>query len=389
MADISMVPLIELCDAKRGITYGIVKVGDYIEGGVPVIRGGDIRNNRIVFNDEKRVTEEVSNQYSRTILVGGEIVINLISEPGYSALVPMEMAGFNVSRDVATVALNGVANHEYVNWYLKSPAAIDWLAARLSGSVTQKINLSSLRELPVCLPTRSEQDAIAEVLGVLDDKIAANDTVTQKSDELANALWLNALDESEQVPLSSLARFVNGKAFTKDASGSGRVVIRIAELNSGIGGSTVYNDIEVHDDHVARPGDLLFAWSGSLTVARWFHPEAIINQHIFKVMPVTGRPLWMVNQAVLSMLAAFKAIAADKATTMGHIQRRHLDELAAIPSPRNVKGIDELMTGLWNRALAAEVENLQLAQTRDELLPLLMSGKLRVKDAEQIVEKIA
>jgi type I restriction enzyme S subunit len=182
-----------------------------------------------------------------------------------------------------------------------------------------------------------------------------------------------------------IARFVNGKAFTKGATGTGRVVVRIAELNSGLGGSTVYNDIDVPEDHVARPGDLLFAWSGSLTVARWFRPEAIVNQHIFKVIPHDGYPMWMVNQALRTKLDEFKAIAADKATTMGHIQRRHLDEPVTVPSEEEVERLDPLMCGLWDWALAAESENLRLAKTRDELLPLLMSGKLRVRDAEEVV----
>ena len=195
------------------------------------------------------------------------------------------------------------------------------------------------------------------------------------------------LSDEERVPLSSLARFVNGKAFTKDATGTGRIVVRIAELNSGIGGSTVYNDIEVADEHLARPGDLLFAWSGSLTVARWYRPEAIVNQHIFKVIPNDGVPMWLVNQAVRAKLDEFKAIAADKATTMGHIQRRHLDEPVAIPAAEDMRRIDGLMAGLWETALAAEVESLKLTQTRDELLPLLMSGKVRVRDAERVASQ--
>jgi type I restriction enzyme S subunit len=235
------------------------------------------------------------------------------------------------------------------------------------------------------LPALAEQRAIGEVLGALDDKIAANDRVIATAEELARSLFRASVN-SVSVPLSSLARFVNGKAFTKDASGTGRVVIRIAELNSGIGASTVYNDIEVHDDHLARPGDLLFAWSGSLTAARWFRPEAIVNQHIFKVIPNDGTPKWLVNEAVHAKLDEFKAIAADKATTMGHIQRRHLDEAVGVPAADEVERIDVLMTGLWEAALAAEIESLKLAETRDQLLPLLMSGKVRVREAEKVVE---
>jgi type I restriction enzyme, S subunit len=63
-----VVPLGELCDPERGIAYGIVKVGEFISNGVPVVRGGDIRGGRIECDDSKRVTQEVSKQFQRTIL---------------------------------------------------------------------------------------------------------------------------------------------------------------------------------------------------------------------------------------------------------------------------------------------------------------------------------
>lgn len=246
------------------------------------------------------------------------------------------------------------------------------------------VSLTDQKSMTMELPSIGQQQTIAEVLGALDDKIAANDEVIARSQELAALTWSRATraQESELMPLSSLARFVNGRAYTKGATGTGRVVIRIAELNSGIGGSTVYNDIEVPDDNVARPGDLLFAWSGSLTVARWHRPEAIINQHIFKVVPVDGRPQWLVEHALRDKLAEFQAVAADKATTMGHIQRRHLDEPVSIPGHVQARLIGPQMEALTDQVASFESENLVLAHTRDQLLPLLMSGKVTVKEAE-------
>src|SRR5690606_875626 len=142
-----------------------------------------------------------------------------------------------------------------------------------------------------------EQQAIAAVLGALDDKIAVNERIASVADELRRNLFDQYIAEAStairSVPLSSTADFIDGRAFTKEATGTGRMVIRIAEINSGPSGSTVYNDIDVPDQHLARPGDVLFAWSGSLTVARWFRPEAIINQHIFKVVPKSGIPTWL------------------------------------------------------------------------------------------------
>ncbi|WP_308492800.1 restriction endonuclease subunit S [Microbacterium terrisoli] len=251
-----------------------------------------------------------------------------------------------------------------------------------SGSVQPMLNRNYISGVRVLVPPLPEQQAIAEVLGALDDKIAANTKLATAADELARITFLSALGDAVEVPLSSTAQFVNGKAFTKEASGTGRVVVRIAELNSGIGGSTVYSDADVEDRYVARAGDILFAWSGSLTLHRWFRDDAIVNQHIFKVIPNDGYPAWLVYQLIASKLAQFKEIAADKATTMGHIQRHHLDEPVLVPGAKTVKEIHTLMTALLDSSLNASRQNLTLAATRDALLPQLMSGKLRVRDAE-------
>ncbi|MET3934921.1 restriction endonuclease subunit S [Arthrobacter sp. OAP107] len=262
------------------------------------------------------------------------------------------------------------------------------LNGRSSGSGQPLLNQGILGSIHFDPPELTDRQAIAEVLGALDDKIAANTKLLSTADQLSHAIFRSMSQTSGQmIPLSETAEFVNGKAFTKNANGTGRVVIRIAELNSGISGSTVYNDIDVDDQHLARPGDLLFAWSGSLTLHRWFRPEGIINQHIFKVIPKTGYPVWLVHELLRHKLEEFKAIAADKATTMGHIQRKHLDELVAAPAPDVILLNNELMAGLWRRALAAEVESTNLAAMRDTLLPQLISGKLQVRDAEKVLEE--
>jgi type I restriction enzyme S subunit len=73
---------------------------------------------------------------------------------------------------------------------------------------------------------------------------------------------------------------------------------------------------------------------------------------------------------------------------MGHIQRRHLDQDVAVPRREVIEQEDGAMFALWQRALAAEVESLKLEGVRDMLLPQLMSGKIRVKDAEQLVDDV-
>lgn len=259
------------------------------------------------------------------------------------------------------------------------------------GSANPTLNRNHVHPIQVRWPSLSDQESIAAILSALDDKIVLNEKIVRSCDELRplrlTRHLAKSVEFSQEESLSSVAEFVNGRAFTKGATGTGRMVVRIAEINSGPGASTVYNDIEVPDRHLVHPGDILFAWSGSLSVTRWFRPEAIINQHIFKVLPRTGVPQWLAFELTKAKLDEFRMIAAGKATTMGHIQRHHLDEPVVAPADGDVARLDEELGPLWDRALAAEQEALALAELRDMLLPKLMSGELRVRDAEKVVEE--
>lgn len=378
------VPLVTLLRDGQ-VSYGIVQPGSDAIEGVPIVRAGDIRNGVIDQSAPLRVDPPVSDRHGRTILLGGELLYSVVGSVGETAIVPPGLAGWNVARAVAVLKPDGVSTR-WLHYALQSPDVRRQVDSFLNTTVQPTLNLTDLKRVTVPAFPLAEQFAIADVLGALDDKIAANTLLTARADELMHQTYRSATS-TNTVPLSATAEFINGKAFTKGASGTGRVVVRIAELNGGIGGSTVYSDLAVDDKHLARPGDILFAWSGSLTLHRWFRDEAIVNQHIFKVIPRDGYPAWLVYELVRQKLADYKAIAADKATTMGHIQRHHLDEVVAIPTAVEVGRLDSLMSALWGVALNAERESLNLAATRDALLPQLMSGKLRVRDAEKLAEE--
>jgi type I restriction enzyme, S subunit len=349
-----------------------------------------LKAGRLDLAESDHVSEEDFVRWTKRVTPQpNDLLFSYETRIGEAALMP-EGVRACLGRRMALLRPNpNIIDARFLLYFYLSPEFQQTIAQNtIHGATVPRIGLATMPSWPVAIPQLSQQRAIAEVLGALDDKIAANQRVIELCDQFATTLWSRDCADGQLTPLSSLARFVNGRAYTKNATGTGRVVIRIAELNSGIGGSTVFNDIEVPDENIARPGDLLFAWSGSLTVARWFRPEAIINQHIFKVIPRESNPVWLVDQALRALLDRFKSIAADKATTMGHIQRKHLDELVYVPTDERLAEISDLMSSLWQRALSAEQESLALARTRDELLPLLMSGKLRVKDAEKKVEAI-
>lgn len=206
-----------------------------------------------------------------------------------------------------------------------------------------------------------------------------NEQLAAACASLRLALTERALAEAVDFqPLSELAAFINGKNFTKDAVGTGRPVIRTPEVRVGPTASTIRSEVAPGEDFVATRGDILFVWSGSLLLGRWLFEPGLVNQHIFKVKPNEGVPDWLVYGLIEHQMPWFLGLAADKATTMGHIQRRHLDEHVPVPSTETINRLDEVIQPLWASEIELAEEAQQLRRTRDELLPLLMSGKVRV-----------
>jgi type I restriction enzyme S subunit len=263
------------------------------------------------------------------------------------------------------------------------------LSSYNSGSVQPMLNRNYIANVMLTIPRLDEQRRIATALRCLDGKISSNNRIITLIPQLIRALVSDALGHSAQdVKVADLATFVNGGAYTKGASGTGRMVIRIAELNSGPGASTVYSDVQVPENKTAFPGDLLMSWSGSLNVYRWFREEAIVNQHIFKVLP-NRYPAWLVYDRLDAVMPIFQRIAKDKATTMGHIQRGHLESTAiALPPESSIDHLNQHLESLWNRLLVLERENVKLGALRDVLLPELLAGRIRVSERVEMLEEV-
>lgn len=397
-------PLGELCDPLRGITYGIVKVGDYTPGGVPVIRGGDIRDNQIVFNDDKRVTKQVSDSFSRTVLRGGEVVLNLIAEPGHSAVVPDDMEGFNVSRDVAVIPLSTGVNHQFVNYYLKSPPAIDWLTARLQGSVTKKINLGTLKDLPVPLPPQADQDAIANTLKALDDKIAANRLQVDLLESLIAATWersfsllnpsdwpIQAIGDVVDVRGGSTPRTTNTE-YWSNGTISWATPRDLSRLPSTPLFGTERHITELGLQQISSgllPAGVVLLSSrapiGYLAIAEL--PIAI-NQGFIAIVGNGALSNLFMWQWVRYNLSEIKSRA--NGTTFMEINKATFRSMTLqVPPLAEVAIWTEKSQALYQCVVGIERESMALAQVRDTLLPKLYSGEAGIRNGDFEVENPA
>ncbi len=160
-------PLEGLTELDSPITYGVVKPG--AEGDVAFVRGGDLSGGKVLKHALRTITQEVSNQYRRTLLRGGELLICLVGQPGQVAVVPKSLAGANIARQVGLIRLRADVDAEFVSYFLQSPQGQQRLGMYTGGAVQQVINLSDLRRVLVPVPALPEQQRI---VGVLDQALA-------------------------------------------------------------------------------------------------------------------------------------------------------------------------------------------------------------------------
>lgn len=417
------IPLDELTDGTT-ITYGVVKPGDECEDGVKFVRGGDVVAGRILTAQLRTITPEVSQQYSRTLLRGGELLVSLVGNPGEVALVPASLKGANIARQVGLVRVDAAkADANYVQYFLRSKIGRDVLLAHSKGSVQQVINLKDLKSVKVPLPPINVQRSVAGFMQALDDRItllretnATLEAIAQalfKSwfvdfdpvrakmegrapegmDEATAALFPDSFEETElgAVPrgwqvkaLDEIANYLNGLALQKfPATGQNDLpVIKIAQLRKG---DTVGADMasrNIKPEYIIQNGDVLFSWSGSLEVEIWCGGEGALNQHLFKV--TSGQfPKWFYFLWTRHHLENFRQVAASKATTMGHIQRAHLTAAkVVVPSNEVLHTADTVMAPILQRAIDNALQAKTLSTLRDTLLPRLILGQLSLSEVE-------
>ena len=150
--------LATLCDQSRVITYGVIKLGEEIPGGVPCLRTSNVRWLKFETVDVKCIAPSLSNDYKRTILQGGEVLVNVRGTLGGVAAVDSTIVGWNVSREVAVVPSDeNKINQSYLAYWIARKASQSWLTDVQKGVAYTGINIADLRQLPVAVPDRKTQ----------------------------------------------------------------------------------------------------------------------------------------------------------------------------------------------------------------------------------------
>jgi len=421
--DWDVVTLGDLFTEDRGFAVGVMYPGNHDPDGVPLIKAGDLNGSIINPQPDFRISKDKHHEYRRTALEGGELLMTLVGNVGQCAVVPPRMAGWNTARACAVMRLADSSENHFVQQCLLSRPLQHHMDVWCNTTVQATLNLKEVRQLPLPWPPKQSRDAIAAFGKALDDMIELNRRMNAMLEAMARALFQSwfvdfdpvraKLDGREPVgldpetaalfpdhledtelghtpkgwevrSLDKIANYLNGLALQKYPAGDGLTlpVIKIAQLRKAdsIGADRCNTDLP--SNYIVQDGDVLFSWSGSLEVELWCGGVGALNQHLFKVTS-SEFPKWFYYFWTIYHLDQFRLIAADKATTMGHIQRGHLSAAKVLIPPRPLlDAMTRTMTPLIDHLISNRIQSRSLATLRDTLLPKLLSGELSVADRQ-------
>ena len=306
------------------------------------------------------------------------------------------------SSDVLVFKLTGKVAPKYFYYCLSQDSFFDYVMAGSKGTKMPRGDKQQIMMYPFLLPPYSEQKAIAATFSCLDDKIELNNRINKNLEEMAQAIFKSwfvdfepfqdgEFEDSElgMIPkgwrvasLTDIADYLNGLAMQKFRSQENEIgipVLKIKELRQGFTDTTSDRCTKnIKPEYIINDGDVVFSWSGSLLVDFWCGGICGLNQHLFKV---TSKKYdkWFYYLWTKHHLSKFIDIAADKATTMGHIKRGDLaNSKVLIPDEISYGELSRLLGPKFDFIITKRVENRQLMAIRDTLLPKLMNGEIRV-----------
>ncbi|MYQ49654.1 restriction endonuclease subunit S [Streptomyces sp. SID4985] len=350
------------------------------EEGVPVVRGSNLSldvGERLIDPGIVFVEESKAEEFPRSVARRGDLIFTCWGTIGQIGLVD-ERARFDryivSNKQMKLTPDPGRVDSLFLYYALSSPGAVAQVQGASIGSSVPGFNLTQLRKVEVLCPPLAHQQSIAKMLGALDDKIAVNERITATAMGLgaAKAAQISA-SAMESAALGDILELKYGKALPASR--------RVA------GGIPVYGSGGISGTHVEAllegPG-IIVGRKGTVGSVNWSEGGFFPIDTTFYVV-CRGDRVSMEYAYFLLKRLGLENMNSDSAVP-GLNRDRALSVRIKVPEVHSVQRFTAEARELFAMSRVREQENQVLAALRDTLLPQLMSGRLRVKDAEKIVE---
>ncbi len=378
-----------------------VSAKNWVPSGIPMLRGSNLSEDvgqRLDDGEVVYVDEALAKKFKRSIATRGDLIFTCWGTVGQIGLVDgsSRSSRYLVSnKQMKMTPDDRRVDSLFLYYYLSQPRMVQLVKSEAIGSSVPGFNLGQLKSLPVRLPGLAQQRAIAEVLGALDDKIAANDQARGTAEALGQASFAALAGSGARVRIGDIASMVK-RGVAPKYNDEGMVVLNqkcIRDQRVSLAPSRRIPPMVSRLDRVLERNDTLVNSTGQGTLgraARWvLDDRATVDSHITIIRFDSS----MVDNvcagyAVLDIESQIEGLA-EGSTGQTELKRDLLASLEIrLPARENQRALGEQLGAIDYLGTALGNESRRLATARDELLPLLMSGKVRVKDAEKVVEDV-
>jgi len=399
---------------------------EFVDDGPAFIRAADIDDGRVFFESASKINERARQRITKGIGAPGDVLLSHKGTVGKVALVPENAPPFVCSPQTTfwRTVDPGSLDRRYLYAFMRSSGFHAQLATRAGETdMAPYVSLTSQRGLSLTLPPINTQRAIARILGTLDDKIALNRLTNETLEAAARALfksWFvdfapvrakakggdpglpkrvgdlfaDSLEGSNlgEIPsgwkvcdIYGISDVVYGAPFRSTLfreMGSGRPLIRIRDLSHH--NPTIFTTEEHPRGYLVQPGDLIVGMDGEFRAHLWRGPEAWLNQRLCCFRPRPLIPRAFVHYSIERLLDFFER--SKTGTTVIHLGKNDIDTFRVVVPPRPLLEVFGFVVDpIDTRLLASALGSRTLAALRDTLLPKLISGEVRVNDAERFV----
>ena len=419
-----------LQDVANEITVGFVgsMTKEYQAEGIPFLRSLNVNRFRINNNDLRYVSKEFHKKISKSRLTPGDVVIVRTGKPGTAAVIPDDLSEANCS-DLVIVRCGEKIDNKFLCYFLNS-SAIAHINAHLVGAVQQHFNVSSARTLEINLPPLKEQKAIAHILGTLDEKIELNKKNNKTLEEISKALFkswfinfdpLRAKAEGRSTGLPDEISNLFPDSFEDSELGfipEGWEISKLGDLVFPCGES-IKSSKEINTQPYVpidcitsksltlkeyktgseaksslirfRKGDILFG-----AMRPYFHKVCIAPfDGITRSTCIPLRQIEASFHAFSTLIVSNKetieyATQNSTGSTIPYIKwKDNLENMKIIKPPKPIsKCFDNIIVPILEKFCSSIFIQKNLIEIRDALLPKLISGELKIPDAEKMIEEI-
>ena len=422
----TIAPFIEMASLPTNTKF-IKQIDEKPFSGGSKFKNGDTLFARITPCLENGKTGKVTNLKDEMIGHGStEFIVMSAKEPEFDEDYIYYFARLPEFREFAQQRMVGTSGRQRVAWqdladfeFIFPPKEQRKKAAALLNIYDQKIDLNTqinqtLEQIAQALfkswfvdfdPVRAKVQALSDGLSLEQAELAAMQAISGKTPEELTALSQTQPDryaelvetakafpcemvevDGVEIPqgwnlkaLDEIANYQNGLALQKFRPEDDEPflpVVKIAQLRQGYADGEEKAKASIKPECIIDNGDVIFSWSGSLLVDIWCGGKAALNQHLFKVTS-KRYPKWFYYFYTKYHLAEFQRIAYDKAVTMGHIKREHLSAAKCIV-PNDELLANKTLENILEKIIFNRLENFNLQDTRDLLLPRLLNGEIQL-----------